>query len=64
MLASVPFGKLGLKTDLSDEPPPMRTWQVLSKIPDFVGVWGASLYAVHWITSRREDVTKHEGGHE
>jgi formate dehydrogenase iron-sulfur subunit len=64
MLASVPYGKLGLKTNLGEEPPPMRTWQVLSKIPDFVGVWGASLYAVHWITSRRDDVSKSEGGHE
>jgi len=61
MLAGVPYGKLGLKTDLGDEPPSMHTWQVLSKVPDFVGVWGASLYAVHWITSRRDEVSKFEG---
>ena len=61
MLAGVPYGELGLKTDLGDEPPSMHTWQVLSKVPDFVGVWGASLYAVHWITSRRDEVSKFEG---
>src|SRR5208283_968540 len=60
-LASAPFGELGLKTNVPDEPPPMKTWQVLSKMPDFVAVWGASLYAVHWITARRDDVAKEEG---
>ena len=61
MLAGVSYGHLGLKTDLPNDPPPMRTWQVLSKMPDFVAVWGCSLYAVHWITSRRDEVAKKEG---
>lgn len=61
MLSSVPFGKVGLKTNVPDEPPSMRTWQVLSKIPDFVAVWGAFLYGVHWITARRGEVAGHEG---
>ncbi len=56
MLASVPFEKLGLRTDLPSEPPAMRTWQVLSNIPDFVAVWGVFLYGIHWITGRREAV--------
>lgn len=56
MLSSVPFEKLGLRTDLPSEPPAMRTWQVLSNIPDFVAVWATFLYGVHWITARREDV--------
>ncbi len=62
MLSAVPFGALGLKTNLTDDPPPMRTWQVLSKLPDFVTVWGTSLYAIHWITSRRDEVAKNERG--
>lgn len=61
MLSGVPFATLGLKTGLPEEAPPMRTWQVLSKIPDFVAVWAASLYAIHWITKRRDDVAKSEG---
>ena len=64
MLASVEFGQLGLKTNVPDEPPPMKTWQVLSKMPDFVAVWGASLYGIHWITSRRDEVSKSDRSHE
>ncbi len=58
VLSSVGFDRIGLKTDLPKEPPAMRTWQVLSNIPDFVGVWGAFLYGVHWVTARREEVAK------
>ncbi len=60
MISSVPFDKLGLKSNLPAEPPAMRTWQVLSNIPDFIGVWGVFLYGVHWITARRDDVAKAE----
>lgn len=56
MLASVPFGRLGRKTDLPKTPLPMLTWQVLSKIPDFVLLAGVFLYGIHWITNRREYV--------
>ncbi|MBL0312943.1 MAG: 4Fe-4S dicluster domain-containing protein [Holophagaceae bacterium] len=59
MLSNQPFEKLGLKTGLPSEPPAMRTWQVLSNIPDFVAVWGVFLYGVHWITARREVVSAH-----
>ncbi len=58
MISSVPFEKLGLKKDLPGEPPAMRTWQVLSNIPDFVAVWGVFLYGVHWITARRDVVAQ------
>ena len=60
MISNVPFEKLGLKTNLPSDPPAMRTWQVLSNSPDFVGVWAVCLYGVHWITARREDVAKAE----
>ncbi|HJW33955.1 MAG TPA: 4Fe-4S dicluster domain-containing protein [Holophagaceae bacterium] len=58
MISSVPFEKLGLKKDLPGEPPALRTWQVLSNIPDFVAVWGVFLYGVHWITARRDVVAQ------
>ncbi|MCE1229002.1 MAG: 4Fe-4S dicluster domain-containing protein [Firmicutes bacterium] len=61
MLSSVPFGKLGLKENLPSEPPALRTWQVLSNIPDFVALWALFLYGIHWITARRSDVAKAEG---
>ena len=60
MVSGAPFEKLGLKTNLPNQPPAMRTWQVLSNIPDFVGVWAVFLYGVHWITARREEVWKVE----
>ncbi|MDE3033485.1 MAG: 4Fe-4S dicluster domain-containing protein, partial [Acidobacteriota bacterium] len=60
MVSGVPFRDLGLKTSLPHEPPAMQTWQVLSKIPDFVGVWAVFLYGVHWITARRETVARVE----
>jgi formate dehydrogenase iron-sulfur subunit len=56
MISSVPFDQLGLKTGLPDQPLPLLTWQVLSKVPDFVLVAGTFLYGVHWITHRREEV--------
>jgi hypothetical protein len=42
----------------------MRTWQVLSNIPDFIAVWGVFLYGVHWITGRREEVKAGPPPHE
>jgi formate dehydrogenase iron-sulfur subunit len=55
-LAGVPFDSMGMKTDLPQQPLPMLTWKVLSKIPDFVLLAGVFLYGVHWITKRREEV--------
>lgn len=56
MLSSVPFGRLGRRTNLPKTPLPMLTWQVLSKIPDFALLAGVFLYGIHWITNRREYV--------
>jgi formate dehydrogenase iron-sulfur subunit len=60
MITSVPFESLGLKTDLPRQPLPLLTWQVLSKIPDFVAIWGLCLYGVFWITQRRVEVAQAE----
>jgi len=60
MLSGVPFERLGLKTNLPRQPLPLLTWQVLSKVPDFVVLAGATLFGIHWITSRREEVRAHE----
>jgi formate dehydrogenase iron-sulfur subunit len=60
MLSSVPFESIGMKTDVPKQPLPMLTWQVLSRIPDFVVLFGAFLFGIHWITSRREQVAAHE----
>lgn len=60
MLSGVPFAALGMKTDLPRQPLPLLTWQVLSKVPDFVVVWGAFLFGIRWITKRRDEVRAHE----
>lgn len=60
LLSSVPFAQLGMKSGLPQEPMPLLTWQVLSKIPDFAVVWGAFLFGVRWITTRRDEVRVHE----
>ncbi len=60
-LTSVPFEKLGFRTQLSDEPLPELTWNVLSKIPSVVTVGGVLLSGIYWITSRREEVARAEG---
>ncbi len=62
MLSAVPFGRLGLPTNLPKEPLPMLTWRVLSHLPDVVAVAAVFLYGVHWITRRRDTVRRIEGG--
>lgn len=66
-LSAVPFGQLGLRTHLEQEPLPVLTWRVLSLIPDIVAVGTVLLGGVWWITHRREEVvaaesTDPEGG--
>lgn len=63
MLSSVPFGQLGLRTNLPTEGLPHTTWRVLSKIPDIVLLGGSLLYGIWWITKRRELVRRIEGPH-
>ena len=60
MLSGVPFEQLGLKTDIPRQPLPLLTWQILSKIPSFVSVWGVLLFGIHWITKRRDEVRAYE----
>ena len=56
-LSSVPFEKLGFKTQVN-APLPMLTWQALSKIPTIVSVSGVFLFGIWWITNRRTDVAR------
>jgi formate dehydrogenase iron-sulfur subunit len=60
MLSGVPFEELGMKINVPRQPLPLLTWQILSKIPSFVAVWGVSLLGIHWITKRRDEVRAYE----
>jgi formate dehydrogenase iron-sulfur subunit len=59
-ITSVPFEKLGFKTNLIMSPMPTLTWNALSKIPSVVSIGGVLLYGIWWITNRRMEVEKYE----
>ncbi len=61
MLSSVDFSEFGLPTNMPTDPLPQYTFRVLSKIPDFVPLWGLMLGGVWWITHRRDEVAAAEG---
>jgi formate dehydrogenase iron-sulfur subunit len=54
---------LGYDPKLGTEPLPALTWKVLSKIPGIVTGGGAALLAIWWITRRRDEVARVEGGY-
>jgi formate dehydrogenase iron-sulfur subunit len=60
-LSAVPFGQLGLPTNVPDDPLPLYTFRVLSKIPNVVTLGGVLLGGIWWITNRREEVAQAEG---
>ena len=39
---------------------PMLTWQVLSKLPQIIPVWGVFLGGMYWLTIRKREVIRHE----
>jgi len=61
ILSPVPFEELGMRIGLGSDPLPDLTWASLSKIPGVVGVGSAALFAVYWITHRRQEVAAAEG---
>jgi formate dehydrogenase iron-sulfur subunit len=61
LLAGAPFETFGYSTNVSKDPLPMLTYQVLSHIPDFVPLGGMLLGGIWWITHRREEVAIAEG---
>jgi formate dehydrogenase iron-sulfur subunit len=60
LLSSIGFNNFGFRNDLTDRALPMYTYQVLSRIPDFIPLFGTMLGGIYWITHRREDVAEAE----
>jgi formate dehydrogenase iron-sulfur subunit len=56
MIAGVGMDTLGYPTDVSTDPLPMLTWNVLQRIPNFVVFGAVLLGGVWWITNRRIEV--------
>jgi formate dehydrogenase iron-sulfur subunit len=69
ILSPVPFDQLGMNVGLGTEALPNLTWEALAKVPAVVGLGVPALFAVYWITHRRQEVAaaeyaEKEGGHE
>ena len=60
LLSSVPFEEFGYPSQITQDPLPLFTYRVLSRIPDFVPLGGVVLGGVWWITHRREEVAAAE----
>ncbi len=58
--AGTKFENYGLRPDVVQDPLPMYTFRVLSRIPDFVPIGGVMLGGIYWITHRREEVAAAE----
>ncbi len=61
-LSPVDFEKLGLPGNLPEEALPGLTYGALSKIPAVVGAGSFMLAGLWWLTNRKAEVAKAEGG--
>ena len=60
LLSDVPFHQLGYPGQLTKDPLPLLTWQVLQEIPSFVLAGSVFLSGIWWITARRSEVRQSE----
>ena len=60
LLSDVPIESLGYRANLSNEPLPLLTWNVLQKIPNLVTVGSVLMGGIWWITNRRIEVQRAE----
>ena len=63
-LSPVPFEQLGFPADLGDQPFTMLTGEALDRVPGIVVVGGSVLWAIWWISRRREEVAAAEAAGE
>ncbi|HSA92846.1 MAG TPA: 4Fe-4S dicluster domain-containing protein [Terriglobales bacterium] len=61
MISGVPFERFGMRSNYVQEPLPLLTYRVLSRIPDLVTLGSVLLGGVWWITHRRAEVAAAEG---
>lgn len=58
LLSDVPIESLGYRANISKEPLPLLTWNVLQKIPNLVTVGSVLMGGIWWITNRRIEVQR------
>jgi len=61
-LSDIPFEQLGFKVARTDVAYPKLTWEVLSKIPNIVGVGGVMMFGIWWVINRRITMEKVRNG--
>jgi formate dehydrogenase iron-sulfur subunit len=61
ILSGKPLEEFGLRADIRQEPLPILTYQVLSRIPDLVGLGSVLLGGIWWLSRRRAEVAAAEG---
>lgn len=59
-LSGIPFEQLGFPMNVPKEPIPELSWRVLSQIPKYTVAAGVMLFGIHWITARRNEVSRFE----
>lgn len=64
LLAPISFAELGFDTEVGYEALPDLTEKALAKVPDVLSLGGALLMGIWWITNRRDEVARAEGGAE
>jgi len=57
IIASVPFERLGLLTNLPKIPMPELTNRAMEKIPTVVSIGGIFLSGMYWLTKRKNEIT-------
>jgi len=62
IIGAVPFDQLGYNTDVVKNPLPSYTWAVLQHIPDVAVMGSVLLGGIYWISHRKEEVARVEGG--
>ncbi|NWF83921.1 MAG: 4Fe-4S dicluster domain-containing protein [Bryobacteraceae bacterium] len=61
VIAGVPFEQLGYPSSVAKAALPNYTWAALQYVPDIAVVGAVLLGGIHWITHRREEVSRVEG---
>jgi formate dehydrogenase iron-sulfur subunit len=59
-LSPVPFAEIGFPTHVQETPYPKLTWEILSQIPNIVGVGGVLMIGIYWVINRRMTVARAE----
>lgn len=64
VLSAVPFEQIGYPVNVVNTSLPAYTWNALQYVPDVAGIGSVLLGGIYWISHRRDEVARAEGGQE